>query len=116
MCNYVLYSCDSEEKLGVNKARGWDGANDKKLRARRVRYEDYENESGDEEFSDFGEDDEEEEGYDSEEDRAFRDVVSAEERLKIEMQFERTLDEYGEDEIGELEDVSVLLLLLPFCQ
>lgn len=87
-------------------ARGWESASDKKLRSRKVvRYEDgIEEADSDEEFSDFDEEDAEG-GYDSAEDRAFRDVVSAEERRKIELQFERTLEEYDEDEIGDLEDV-----------
>ncbi len=99
------YLTHSEEKLGVNSARGWEGDSDKKMRGRQLRGE----ESDLEEFSDFDEDyDEEESSLAGEE--SFKDVVSPEERQKIEMQFERTLDEYGDEELGELEDVSLLCI------
>lgn len=42
----------------------------------------------------------------------FVDVVTEDERAKIELQFERTLGEYDDDEIGELEDVSGMFILL----
>ncbi len=63
--------------------------------------------SEDEDFPDPRDEEDEYEEYDEElDDGEFQDVVTAEERQKIELQFERTLEEYGDEEIGELEDVS----------
>ena len=96
----------SEEKLGINKARGWEGgARPKRIgKKHNTAEEEYGDEDDDED--DYWEEDDEYEEYEEYEEEDPLEGITDEERRKIEIQFDRTLDEYGDEEIGELEDVS----------
>lgn len=116
-----MYLFHSERSLGSAKARGWNGSVPKPLRNKTYRSkhnEDFNEDDEDDEDDDFegfiddeegeevesfyGDDEEDEVG---DEDRGFHrgGRISDERERFLEEQFESTLEEYGDDEIGYLD-------------